>query len=263
MQKIFRNNAFLMVLSFLLSQPFLSADSLELAKEKHNTMAEQSTANIEVYSHVVVGRVLDIVTKKPVMSASVEIKDFLSDNKQVAYSDKSGQFTFRLEGGKQYRLTTLNNTGEIEDAKTISTIGAEPIIQVLLFWKTNIEQPVVLKRGTKNEIKSDNTASPIKKETEKVKKEKVVYRIQAGSFSKGGHNSAAARIDKSLTIKSETTNGGMIRLMVGEFSNVSDARKLWHDLQKKGFAKAFVVVYVDGLRTNLTATQAEQKYENR
>jgi hypothetical protein len=90
-----------------------------------------------------------------------------------------------------------------------------------------------------------------------------VYRIQAGSFSKGGHNSAAARIDKSLTIKSETTNGGMIRLMVGEFSNVSDARKLSHDLQKKGFAKAFVVVYVDGLRTNLTATQAEQKYENR
>ena len=98
------------------------------------------------------------------------------------------------------------------------------------------------------------TIDSVKTVQEEPEVNKIVYRIQIGSFSKGLPE-YIDRLYKKLAVLRRidhyTDEKGITVYTIGEVSNLDDALKLQAQIRQEGVKDAFVVAYNNGKRITL------------
>ena len=75
---------------------------------------------------VLIGIVLDKISKEAISNALVQLEDMSTHQVQEFYTKQDGNFYFKLEPERIYKLSKVDaQTGNIEDNKTITTINED------------------------------------------------------------------------------------------------------------------------------------------
>ena len=209
---------------------------------------------------VLIGIVLDKISKEAISNALVQLEDMSTHQVQEFYTKQDGNFYFKLEPERIYKLSKVDaQTGNIEDNKTITTINEDDskILHAVL-------------EGTANErSKADMLAESIKnRPTDTFKtyehrpvafgnlnetyesdpKSDLTFKLQIGAFDKP--LPANSHYFKKINgkIDTEKTPNGLTRYVTGHFENYEAAEKYRQELVKLEIDDAFVAGYINNNR---------------
>ncbi len=215
---------------------------------------ETISNNSQKINLVLIGIVVDKKTLLPVEGIRVEITESNSSSNQWFITKQDGNFYFKLESDKEYKLSAINKNGKREDNKVISTDNKR---------KSEIIRSVI--QITVPEIKTEPVIAEYKIEKPNATASanyNLVFKIQLGAFRQpiSTKSSFYSNVAKDFTIETENTASGYIRYLVGNYTDISKAREVESTLQQKGYPKALIVPYLNNKRHNISVEEAWQKY---
>lgn len=230
---------------------------------------------------VLVGIVLNKETKEPVEGAMVVLEDLVTSTKQEFVTQNDGNFYFKLEAERQYKLSKLNPNGSTETFKTLSTINKDEtqIMHAILESSsasissvdsqnnnyTAIEQaydssPANPNIDTFNTNESKETTMSSTYHNGSYSDSKLFFKIQIGAFRKKLDNDSEFLNKVKGEVDTEKTRNGMIRYVIGKFDDFNDAEQFRIRLLRQGYTKAFVAAYINNVRLDMPVEEVLQRY---
>ncbi|MEZ4884961.1 MAG: tetratricopeptide repeat protein [Chitinophagales bacterium] len=255
---------------------------------KSKNTAEKTTESNEIFSTkkyllqkdlklVLVGIVLSKDTKEPVEGARVVLEDLANTHKQEFITQNDGNFYFKLEAERQYKLFQINNNGTIETFKNISTINKDETQILHAVLESSSTSVNLVKTEQNASLQSYHTQTSPQRDTFNVNESaeramsstynngpysdsQLVFKIQIGAFrQKLDVNSQFLNKVKG-EVETEKTRNGLIRYMMGKFNDFSDAEQFRIRLLRQGYTKAFVAAYINNVRLDMPVEEVLQRY---
>ncbi|HRI28200.1 MAG TPA: SPOR domain-containing protein, partial [Chitinophagales bacterium] len=241
--------------------------------------AENNFTDPELITIVLIGAVVNTNTLQPVGGVEVELLRTDDNQRQLFVTKKDGNFYFKLEPNKKYKLTSVNSKNA-ENPKEINTDNKKQSEILRAVLKVIPNTTVAVAQATETTpirsyevIPSPNTAKPVSPSAEPadVKPETVkqilTFKIQLGVFrnplsTKSPFYTKAK--DLFGNVDTEITANGFTRYMVGNFSDTKKAREKEKQLRELGYEKAFIVSYLNKSRLSpsISPEEALKKYNN-
>lgn len=210
--------------------------------------------SVQTVNLVLIGIVVDKKTLLPVEGIRVEVEENNSGSRQWFNTKQDGNFYFKLESDKEYKLSAINKNGEREDNKIISTDNKR---------KSEILRAVL--QITVPEVKSDPVVAEYKIEKSNptsTANHNIVFKIQLGAFRQPMSTKSPfyTNVSDDFKFEIENTTSGYIRYMVGSFKDIAKAKEEETKFHKKGYNKAFIVPYVNNQRQSISVEEVLKKY---
>ncbi len=229
---------------------------------------------------VLIGIVLDKTSKRPIGGAHVELIDLMTQRKQEFTTETDGNFYFKLEPERNYRLLKITD-GQTEDQKVISTVNklSTEILHAILEggeisgvsntigsgyddnYKYSTDSPDVLvwsvdeSKDTKGlGVRSDAYADPYDDSH-------LTFKIQIGAFKRSMQpNGFFSKVEGKVEV--ERAANGFNRYVTGNFRNYKEAETYQKELFRKGYNKSFVAAYLNGYRLEMPVEEVLEMYYN-
>lgn len=242
-------------------------------------------------SFILIGIILDKYTKKPIPRRKVQLEDALNQSTQQFMSNQNGNFYFTLLPNRKYNVYSIDQTGNVEDTKTLFTSGnAAEVMHAILEGNnggggSTIASPsssssssdqyvrvisTPKPNGTSSSRVVENTSSntsyqPSTTSTTQPQPKRtpnMYFKIQVGAF-----NVPVAINDTYFSkiggeVEEEKMQNGLTRYVTGNFKNYQDAVAYNAFLKQRGYNNAFVAAYLDGFRVEMTEDQLDALYGN-
>ncbi|MGB1242684.1 MAG: tetratricopeptide repeat protein [Chitinophagales bacterium] len=229
---------------------------------------------------VLVGIVLNEETKEPIEGAQVILEDLSSADKQEFITQNDGNFYFKLEAERKYKLFKMNTEGFAEDFIDVSTInrGDTQILHAVL--ESTSASINVAKSNPKNNTpeeayapiptssvaetfslkKSEETAMSSTYNNGRYSDSQLIFKIQIGAFRQKLEAGAEFLGKVQGDVETEKTRNGLIRYMMGNFDDFTDAEQFRIRLLRQGYTKAFVAAYINNVRLDMPVEEVLQRY---
>ncbi|MGB1204061.1 MAG: tetratricopeptide repeat protein [Chitinophagales bacterium] len=209
---------------------------------------------------VLIGIVLDKISKEAISNALVQLEDMSTHQVQEFYTKQDGNFYFKLEPERIYKLSKIDGqSGVVEDDKSISTIdeGDSKILHAVLEGTANersradmlaesiINRPTDTFRTYEHPpVAFGNLSETYENDT----KSDLTFKLQIGAFDKPLTQSS--HFFKKITgnINTEKTPNGLTRYVTGHFESYEAAEKYRQELVKLNIDDAFVAGYLNNNR---------------
>ncbi|MFK7906888.1 MAG: tetratricopeptide repeat protein [Chitinophagales bacterium] len=229
---------------------------------------------------VLVGIVLNEETKEPIEGAQVILEDLATADKQEFITQNDGNFYFKLEAERKYKLFKMNVDGFAETPKSVSTINSSET-QILHAVLESASASINVAKGTPEYNKPQEAHAPIPtssmaetfvlKESEETamsstynngrySDSQLVFKIQIGAFRQKLEAGADFLSKAQGNVETEKTRNGLIRYMMGTFDDFTDAEQFRIRLLRKGYTKAFVAAYINNVRLDMPVEEVLQRY---
>lgn len=252
MKKKFNLNALLLFLLLTVSSTACSTAVLAVGIP---------TAKNGDYSLALMGVVVERpLGKKALANVNVELIDLSTQEKATFKSQKDGSFYFKLRSDRQYQVRALNNKGEAEDMKLISTVNRpdSDILYVLLESTPTEQKQYMAGIETYASNNSDPKGSAVvpKKEYEMPYENALVYRVQVMALKR----TDAAPTFKGISVQTDRLSHNMTAYLTGNFKTYGEAVRMMNKLKQMGYKQAFVVAYDNDVRMKLSAEEVAKKY---
>lgn len=235
----------------------LPASSVRPSKEDMKLRSDMFRKDLKL---VLIGIVLDKISKEAISNALVQLEDMSTHQVQEFYTKQDGNFYFKLEPERIYKLSKIDGqSGEVEDNKTVSTIneGDSKILHAVLEGTANERSRAdMLVESIKNRptdtfrtYEHRPVAFGNLNETyESDPKSDLTFKLQIGAFDKP--LPTTSHFFKKITgdINTEKTPNGLTRYVTGHFDTYEAAEKYRSELIKLDIEDAFVAGYLNNNR---------------
>ncbi len=256
------------------------------APQQHNSVADNTPISPKLTYNsapqlLLIGIVLDKVTKQPIGGLNVELEDMVTKERQAFQLQNDGNFYFQLESEKRYELMVVNDKGIIGESKYISTINkvGPQVMHTILEgnaydvtkkstkvkatsmatdFKT-YEQPELATFETYEQPKTD-TGNTYHEDSFIDNNSDLVFKIQVGAFKSPLDVDNNFFNEISGEINPERAPSGLTRYVTGNFSNYDSADKYRKELIRRGINTAFVAAYLNGHRMELPVDEVIDMY---
>ncbi len=230
---------------------------------------------------VLVGIVLNNETKEPIEGALVVLEDLVSSTKQEFITQNDGNFYFKLEAERQYKLSKMNENGVAESFKNLSTINKDETQIIHAILEGSSANKVVRQTNESSSIQQafdPNPANP-NTDTDTFKTNDSVERSMSSTYSNGSYSDSQLyfkiqigafrqKLDYNSSflnkvkgeVDTEKTRNGMIRYVIGKFDKFGDAEQFRIRLLRQGYTKAFVAAYINNVRLDMPVEEVLQRY---
>ena len=252
-----------------------------------NKKAESSTfhAIIKKYNLqrdlklVLVGIVLNEETKEPIEGAQVMLEDLVSTEKQKFVTQKDGNFYFKLEAERQYKLFKVNSDGSTDPPTDISTVNKDEtqILHAVLESTSsasnnlnNNQQDIPLQAKDLTPADPNTDVFKVNKSVERAMSStynngrysdsQLVFKIQIGAFRQKLDANSDFLSKVRGEVETEKTRNGLIRYMMGKFDDFANAEQFRIRLLRQGYTKAFVAAYINNVRLDMPVEEVLQRY---
>lgn len=245
--------------SFILSSFFTTA-SMSVANntvllEKHsNTDTYISPPTNNDYNLVLTGVVLCMTNGLGLEGALVELTDLLNKTTQSYLTGLDGTYYFILESDREYQLAYKATDAFDNVEKRISTVGRSDEVLKTIFQvdecgiaKFRQNPSDVFGDENKDKNSSNSTSS-------------LSYKIQIGAFKQPRSEQTDFRRKSGYKIVEERMPNNFYRYLTEDFYNLENTQNKLNTLKNKGYDKAFIVPYHNGVRLNISPEQAIEKY---
>ncbi|MFV0247622.1 MAG: hypothetical protein ACK5H1_01490 [Tenacibaculum sp.] len=144
-----------------------------------------------------------------------------------------------ISGKLDIKTMTLNSSQKADIAK-IKTEEAKRVLDSISLANNSSKAVTAI---SSNNIDRESTIATVKKNSHK----KTIYSVQIGVFSSKNYPVLSKSILSGITTK----NKQFIKLSLGIFTSLSQAKEMKNELLKMGFKDAFIASYINGERQQI------------